>query len=76
MIIFGSPVLSNTYSVKFGQLAPHIKPVLRNLGVLFNIKRTLEKQINTIIRNSFFNSDVHQRSKKCQRLVCAFVPDD
>ncbi len=53
-VIFGKPDLLDVFNSALGPLASYTCPFNRNLGVIIDNSFKLDKQINAVIKASFF----------------------
>lgn len=54
VILFGPPKKTDCLKGNLGPLSPFIKSQVRNLGVLFDTELKFDKQINAVVKGSFF----------------------
>ena len=63
VIIFGPSKARHTALSNLGHLTPLVKPHARNLGVILDSELCLDKQISTVVKNSFYQLRVISRLK-------------
>ncbi len=77
LIWFGGPNVPELSIL--GELTPFCKPVVKNLGVLFDNTLKFDKQINSVIKSGFFHLHLVAKVKPflsfkdCEKVVHAFV---
>ncbi len=55
-IVFGSLAVSGNIQQVLGDLAARVKPSVNNLGVVFDFALTFDKQVNAVVKSSFFQT--------------------
>lgn len=79
LIIFGPSDNFVPPNLNLGPLAPYNKAVVRNLGVLFDEAFKFDKQINGVVKSSFFNLRLLAKVKSflsindLEKVIHAFV---
>lgn len=54
VLIFGPAKLAKQLSVHLGPLATNVNTEARNLGVIFDSRLKFDKQVNAVVRSSYF----------------------
>lgn len=54
VVVFGPPKLAKQLSEELGTLVSNVKTQVRNLGVIFDAELKFDKQINAVVKGSFF----------------------
>uniref|UniRef100_A0A669B2I4 Reverse transcriptase domain-containing protein n=1 Tax=Oreochromis niloticus TaxID=8128 RepID=A0A669B2I4_ORENI len=79
IIVFGSHTPLDQLTNALGPLASHLSPTVRNLGVFLDGSFKLEKQVSTVVKNSFYQLRQISKAKsflplkELEKLVHAFI---
>ncbi len=63
VIIFGPSKIRNSIVSNLDSLTPYVTSHARNLGVIFDSELCLEKQISSVVKNSFYQLRIISRLK-------------
>ncbi len=63
VILFGPSKTRNSVAGNLENLTPYIKSHVKNLGVIFDSELCLEKQISSVVKNSYYQLRIISRLK-------------
>ncbi len=63
VIIFGPSKIRNSIVSNLDSLTPYVTSHARNLGVIFDSELCLEKQISSVVKNSYYQLRIISRLK-------------
>ncbi len=78
-IVFGSLAVSGNIQQVLGDLAARVKPSVNNVGVVFDSALTFDKQVNAVVKSSFFQLRLLAKVKgfltcaEFERAIHAFI---
>lgn len=79
VILFGPSKTRMSYIGGLGSLAPYVKSQVKNLGVIFDSELCLEKQISSVVKNSYYQLRIISRLKSIlsfqdlEKVIHAFI---
>ena len=79
IIVFGAPNSVSTLNIDLGPLSSNHHSVVKNLGVVFDSPLSFVKQINNVVKNSFFQLRIIAKMKSflsysdLETLIHAFI---
>ncbi len=78
-IVFRSLAVSGNIQQVMGDLAAYVKPSVKKLGVVFDSALTFDKQVNAVVKSSFFQLRLLSKEKgfltcaEFERVIHAFI---
>ncbi len=69
----------STPHLNLGVLAPYVRPYVKNLGVLLDSDLKLDRQVNQVVKSSFYQLRTLVKMKSflsftnCERVIRAFI---
>ncbi len=79
MITFGPSKIRNSIVINLDSLTPYVTSHARNVGVIFDSELCLEKQISSVVKNSYYQLRIISRLKSTlsfqdlEKVIHAFI---